>query len=98
VIPLRHFAGRFNGRLVTLLALSGIGIAGGTLAGLLISESSPLFGFREFGYREAIVLSIVFDVATVVLLAAFLILRTRPGSGRGCPAAASPAPERQPGR
>ena len=66
--------------IVTLLALSGIGIGGGTLAGLLYSEHSPLFGFREFGYRGEIVLSIVLDVATVVLLAAFLVLRAPRGS------------------
>jgi hypothetical protein len=80
--PLRRFAGRFTGRLLTLLALSGIAIAVGTLAGLLISENGDLFGFREVGYRGAIVLSIVLDVATVILLAAFLVLRMRPDSGR----------------
>jgi hypothetical protein len=77
VAPVRRLAGR----LLTLLALSGIGIAAGTLAGLLISERQPLFGFREFGYRSEIVLSIVLDVATVVLLAAFLFLRARPDGG-----------------
>jgi hypothetical protein len=81
VAPLRRFAGRFTAPLVDLFALSGIGIACGTLAGLLISESRPLFGFREFGYRSEIVISIGLDVATVVLLAAFLALRMRSDSG-----------------
>ena len=80
VAPLRRFAGRFTARLVDLFALSGIGIACGTLAGLLISESRPLFGFREFGYRSEIVISIGLDVATVVLLATFLGLRMRSDS------------------
>ena len=80
VVPLRRVAGRFTERLVDLFALSGIGIACGTLAGLLISESRPLFGFREFGYRSEIVISIGLDVATVVLLATFLALRTRSDS------------------
>ena len=80
VAPLRRFAGRFTARLVDLFALSGIGIACGTLAGLLISESRPLFGFREFGYRSEIVISIGLDVATVVLLATFLALRMRSDS------------------
>ena len=80
--PLRRVAGRFAHRLVTLLALSGIGIAAGTLGGLLISENGGLFGFMEVGYRGAIVLSIAFDAATIVLLAAFLFLRSRPESGR----------------
>src|SRR5881227_2114950 len=75
VAPLRRFAGRFTARLVDLFALSGIGIACATLAGLLISESRPVFGFREFGYRSEIVISIGLDVATVVLLATFLALR-----------------------
>jgi hypothetical protein len=34
-----------------------------------------LFGFMEAGYRSAIVLSIVLDVAAVVFLSAFLALR-----------------------
>ena len=78
VAPLRRLAGRSSDRLLSLLALSGIGIACGTLAGLLVSETSAgLFGFREVGYRSAIVL----DIATVVLLAAFLLLKTRPDAG-----------------
>ena len=80
VAPLRRFAGRFTARLVDLFALSGIGIACGTLVGLLFSESRPLFGFREFGYRSEIVISIGLDVATVVLLATFLALRMRSDS------------------
>src|SRR4051812_19698829 len=63
------------GRLLPLLAIAGIGIAGGTLAGLLASENVSLFGFMEVGYRSAIVLSIVFDVAAVAFLSAFLALR-----------------------
>jgi hypothetical protein len=82
VVPLHRIARRFTGQVLTLLTLSGIGIGGGTLAGLLISENATLFGFREFGYRGAIVLSIVLDVATVVLLAAFLFMRARPDAGR----------------
>ena len=80
--PVRRIAGRYANRLVTLLALSGVAIAAGTLGGLLISENGGLFGFMEVGYRGAIVLSIVFDATTVVLLSAFLVLRSRPGSGR----------------
>ena len=32
-----------------------------------------LFGFREYGYRQAIVISIVLEVATVLLLGEFLV-------------------------
>src|SRR5947208_5576926 len=44
-LPLRRIAGRFYDRLVTILAVAGIGIGAGTLAGLLVSESGGLFGF-----------------------------------------------------
>jgi hypothetical protein len=74
VAPIRRVAGRFTERALTLLVLGGIGIAGGTLAGLLISENGGLFGFMEQGYRGAIVLSIAFDVAAVTFLGAFLVL------------------------
>jgi hypothetical protein len=81
VAPVRRIAGRFAGSVVTLLAIGGIAIAGGTLAGLLISENGGLFGFMEQGYRGAIVLSIAFDVAAVTFLAAFLVLRAATARG-----------------
>jgi hypothetical protein len=60
--------GWLRGRAGLLLGAGGIGVAAGSLAALLVSERTPLFGFMEFGYRPAIVLSIGLDVATVVLL------------------------------
>jgi hypothetical protein len=87
VAPLRRIAGRFAGSVVTLLAIGGIAIAGGTLAGLLISEHGGLFGFMEQGYRGAIVLSIAFDVAAVTFLAAFLVLRAATARGGAVPRA-----------
>jgi hypothetical protein len=78
VVPWGRVARDSSGRILTVLAISGIGIGAGTLAGLLISENGGLFGFSEVGYRGAIVLSIVLDVATVVLLGAFLVLRSLP--------------------
>lgn len=75
VMPVHRIARSSADRILTVLAISGIGIGAGTLAGLLISENGGLFGFMEVGYRGAIVLSIVFDAATVVLLGAFLVLR-----------------------
>jgi hypothetical protein len=70
--PLERFAGRWATAAPALLAIGGIGIAAGSLAGLLVSENGGLFGFMEQGYREAIVLSIVLEVATVILLGLFL--------------------------
>jgi hypothetical protein len=75
LLPLGRVTRRFGDRLLTVLALAGIGIGAGTLAGLLVSENVGLFGFMEAGYHSAIVLSIVFDVAAVALLSAFLALR-----------------------
>src|SRR4051794_9607879 len=43
--PVRRLAGRWANAVLALLALSGIGIAAGSLAGLLISEGRGLFGF-----------------------------------------------------
>jgi predicted lipoprotein with Yx(FWY)xxD motif len=83
--PLGRFGTRARDRLHTILALGGIGIGAGTLAGLLVSENGGLFGFMEVGYRSAIVLSIAFDVATVVFLTAFLALRARPSRRRRGP-------------
>src|SRR4029077_13101590 len=75
VLALRPLTSRFGDRLHTLLALAGVGIGAGTLAGLLVSENVGLFGFMEVGYRSALVLSIVLDVAAIALLSAFLALR-----------------------
>ena len=68
------------GRLALPLACAGgIGVAGASLAALLVSEGGGLFGFTETGYRPAIVLSIALEVATVVLLGASLMARRAPG-------------------
>jgi hypothetical protein len=56
-----------------LLALSGVGIAAGSVAGLLISETSGLFGVMKDGYRSAIVLSLTFEAVTILLLGIYVI-------------------------
>jgi hypothetical protein len=55
------------------LAASAIGVALASLAALLISEQTPIFVFMESGYRQAIVISIVLELAVVLLLGAFLL-------------------------
>jgi hypothetical protein len=72
VSPVKRLAGRWADAVLAVLAISGIGIAASSLAGLLISESSGLFGFMEQGYRAVIVTSIVLEVLTTFLLGAFL--------------------------
>jgi len=73
VAPLQRLSPRWFGALPGLLAVGGVAIALGSFAGLEVSESTGLFGFMESGYRPAIVLSIALDVATTVLLIAYLI-------------------------
>lgn len=59
------------------LALAGIGQAVLQFVFLAISEQRPLFGFQEPGYDPpAIRDARITEVATVVFLSAFLILRT----------------------
>jgi hypothetical protein len=76
VVPWRRLRGE-TGRAV--LAAAGVAIAAGSLAALLVSESTTLFGFRETGYRAAIVLALALDVAAIALLGTYLVAyRVRP--------------------
>jgi hypothetical protein len=70
--PVQRLPGRARHLAVPVLCLAGIGVAAGSLAGLLVSESAGLFGFMETGYRFAISLSIGLEVATMVLLGVHL--------------------------
>ena len=73
VAPLGRLAGRYADAVRSVFALAGIGIAVLSLAALLISESSGLFGFVEHGYRTAITLAIVAEAAAAVFLVIFLV-------------------------
>lgn len=83
IVPLERLLDRrlAGGRfLVGLLAVGGIVLAATSFAFLITSEHTLLFGFREHGYRTAIVLSFLAEGATVILLGAYLLLllgRTR---------------------
>lgn len=58
-----------------LLALGGIGLAATSFVLLFVSESRPLFGFQDYGYRPAIIIALVAEAAAVVLLGAYLMLK-----------------------
>jgi hypothetical protein len=73
VAPVERVFPRAGKRILAFLAASGIGVAMGSLIALFVSEQTPLFGFREYGYRQAIVVSIVLEVATTLLLGVFLL-------------------------
>lgn len=77
--PVQRLPGHAGRLAVPLLGLAGIGIAAGSLAGLLLSESTGLFGFMETGYRPAILLSIGLEATTIALLSTHLALRRPPG-------------------
>jgi len=74
--PIDRWGRAWRGLLTALVALAGVGLAAGSFIFLLISERTPLFGFREPGYDPtAITTSRVAEVAVVVLLGAYLVAR-----------------------
>jgi hypothetical protein len=73
IAPLRRVTGRYTDLVRAVIAVGGIGLAVLSLAGLFVSETSGLFGFVEHGYRMAIVVAIVVEVAAIVFLVAFLL-------------------------
>jgi hypothetical protein len=72
-VPLRRVTGRYTDVVRAALAVCGIGLGVGSLAGLFVSETTGLFGFVEHGYRMAIVVAIVAEAAAAVFLVAFLV-------------------------
>jgi hypothetical protein len=73
IAPLRRVTGRYTDAIRAVFAVGGIGLGVLSLAALFVSESSGLFGFVEHGYRMAIVVAIVAEVAATVFLVAFLL-------------------------
>jgi hypothetical protein len=76
--PIRRVTGRYTDAVRAVFAVGAIGLGVLSLVALFISESSGLFGFVEHGYRMAIVVAIVAEVAAIVFLVAFLFAN---GSG-----------------
>jgi hypothetical protein len=74
--PSEHLGGRHGSALVLLLAAAGIALAAVAFAFLLISEQTPLFGFKEPGYDPTgIAAARGAEIATVLLLGAHLVGR-----------------------
>jgi hypothetical protein len=76
LVPWQYLSKRGAARIRALLALSGIGLAGLSLIGLWISETSSLFGFTDNGFRPTIVAAIIAESITVVALTAYLAIAT----------------------
>jgi hypothetical protein len=73
ITPLPRSEGRYTDAVRAVFAVAGIGLAVLSLVALFVSESSGVFGFMEHGYRMAIVVAIVVEVAATMLLVAFLL-------------------------
>jgi hypothetical protein len=71
--PLEQLGGLHGNALLALTAFAGIVLAATAFTFLLISEHTPLFGFKEPGYDpSAIAVSRVAEIAAVVFLGLFL--------------------------
>lgn len=62
-----------------LFVLSGIAIAVGALVALLVSLSTPLFGFMETQTDLPVILALASEAGTILLLGAFLVKHRRSG-------------------
>jgi hypothetical protein len=79
---------RVVGWMLGVAGAAGAALAASSLVGLFVSETEPLFGFMEIGYRAVIVVAIASEAIAVVALALLLLLTWRGGRG---PSALSPA-------
>jgi hypothetical protein len=75
--PLKRIFHRFGTPALELATLSGFGIAATSLAALLISEQTPLFGFMESNYRPAILVALASETAAALCMALLLVLMRR---------------------
>jgi hypothetical protein len=75
LVPLERLLPRHGGAAATILSLWGIAMPACAIVFLLISESTPLFGFMESGYRTPIVVALIVEGAAVILLGAFAVAR-----------------------
>src|SRR6185312_13613829 len=89
--PLERLPARFGRALAQVATLSGFAIAATSLAALLVSEQTPLFGFMESNYRPAILVALASEAAASLSLGALFLLERRAGRGR-------PGPGGGPGR
>jgi len=78
LIPIGPGVGRAHLTFDAIVALIGIGVALGAFVALLVSEHTPLFGFREYNYREVIVIALVAEAVAVVSLSVFVARVARP--------------------
>jgi hypothetical protein len=79
-------AGLGHRRMRDLAALAGVGISAVALASLIVSYGEGLFGWQEAGFRPIVELTVIFELAAVVLLSAALAA-VKPPTARAVTAA-----------
>lgn len=72
--PLDRVFHRFAGAPLQIAGGAGFGIAATSLAALLVSEQTKLFGFMESNYRPAILVAIASEAAAAVCCALVVVL------------------------
>jgi hypothetical protein len=81
-------------RRAPLGAIAGIGLSAGAVVSIVIAMGSRgLFDYVEPDFRTPVVIAVVAEIAAVVLLLAYLVVRRLPTAGRvdwSTPGAASP--------
>jgi hypothetical protein len=87
--PLERMFQRFGAVVLQIAAVSGFGIAATSLAALLVSEQTTLFGFMESNYRPAILVAIASEAAAAVCCALLAL-----GVGARRPLRKPPVPNR----
>jgi len=65
-------AGLAHARTRELAALAGVAVSAIAIGSLVVSYGQGLFGWQEAGFRPVIELTLIFEVAAVVLLSAAL--------------------------
>ena len=80
IAPLGRVSPRYADAIRSIFAIGGIGLGVLSLVALFVSEGSGIFGFVENGYRTAIVLAMVAEIAAILFLAVFLVANR---AGRG---------------
>jgi hypothetical protein len=75
--PLDRLFHRFGKAVLAIAALSGLGIAATSLAALLVSEQTALFGFMEVNYRATILVALATETAAALCLGLLLVLILR---------------------
>jgi hypothetical protein len=89
LVPLQRITRRFGRGALLFATISGLGIAATSLAALLASEQTRVFGWMEPNFRTSIYVAIASEAAAALCLGLLLVLTLKaegavngPGPGR----------------